>query len=38
MNTPNREWNKFMRDQYPVGSRIRLTEMNDPYSKLKPGI
>ena len=37
MNTPNREWIKFMRDQYPVGSRIRLTEMNDPYSKLKPG-
>ena len=37
MNTPNREWIKFMREQYPVGSRIRLTEMNDPYSKLTPG-
>ena len=37
MNTPNREWIKFMREQYPVGSRIRLTELNDPYSKLQPG-
>ena len=37
MNTPNREWIKFMREQYPVGSRIRLTELNDPYSKLSPG-
>ena len=37
MNTPSREWIAFMREQYPVGSRIRLTEMNDPYSRLKPG-
>ena len=37
MSTPSREWIKFMREQYPVGSRIRLTELNDPYSKLKPG-
>ena len=37
MNTPNKEWIKFMREQYPVGSRIRLTDLNDPYSKLQPG-
>ncbi len=37
MSIPSREWIKFMREQYPVGSRIRLTELNDPYSKLAPG-
>lgn len=26
-----------MRGQYPVGTRIRLNEMNDPYSHLRPG-
>ena len=28
---------KALREQYPVGTRIRLVQMNDPYSKLKPG-
>ena len=26
-----------LRRQYPVGSRVELVRMNDPYSKLQPG-
>jgi len=28
---------KALREQYPVGTRVRLIHMDDPYSKLVPG-
>lgn len=28
---------KVMNKRYPVGTRVELIEMNDPYSKLIPG-
>jgi hypothetical protein len=33
----NSEWVKFMKEQYTPGTRIRLTEMNDPYAPVPPG-
>jgi hypothetical protein len=34
---PSKEIVEMLRKQYPVGTRVELVKMNDPYSKLKPG-
>lgn len=31
------KWVEFMREQFPPGTRIRLTEMQDPYAPVSPG-
>ena len=28
---------KFIQEQYPPGTRIRLNSMNDPYAPITPG-
>ena len=28
---------KFIQEQYPPGTRIRLNSMNDPYAPVAPG-
>ena len=35
--TVDQNWLKFMREQYPQGSCIRLREMKDPYNPVEPG-
>ena len=34
---PNRETVARVRQMYPVGCRVELISMDDPYSKRKPG-
>jgi hypothetical protein len=34
---PSREAVERLRREYPVGTRVELITMDDPYSKLKPG-
>lgn len=34
---PSREVVTRLRERYPKGCRVELVQMNDPYSKLKPG-
>ena len=37
MAFPRKEIVEAVRARYPVGTRVELVSMNDPYSKLKPG-
>ena len=37
MTQLNEEWLAFLREQYPTGSRIRLTETHHPSNPLRPG-
>lgn len=34
---PSRAVVESIRRQYPVGTRVALVSMNDPYTKLRPG-
>ena len=34
---PSHETVERIRERYPVGSRVELISMNDPYTKQKPG-
>lgn len=34
---PNRQTVERLKKQYPKGCRVELIEMDDPYSRLKPG-
>lgn len=34
---PSKEMVEKLRRGYPIGTRIELVHMEDPYSKLKPG-
>lgn len=34
---PRKEVVDRLRQQYPIGARVELIQMNDPYTKLRPG-
>jgi hypothetical protein len=34
---PSKEIVEKLRREYPIGTRVELVHMDDPYSKLKPG-
>ncbi len=34
---PSKEVVECLRQRYPRGTRVELVQMNDPYTKLKPG-
>lgn len=36
-NYPDRRTVEQVRKMYPKGTRVELVEMDDPYSRLKPG-
>lgn len=36
-NFPDQRTVERVREMYPKGARVELVEMNDPYSRLKPG-
>lgn len=36
-NFPDQRTVERVRKMYPKGTRVELVEMNDPYSRLKPG-
>ena len=35
--SPSQEVVRRVRESYPIGSRVELVSMDDPYTKLKPG-
>ena len=37
MNYPSKETVAMLRERYPKGTRIALVQMDDPYTKLRPG-
>jgi hypothetical protein len=37
MGFPDKETVERIRKQYPIGTRVELVKMDDPYSRLKPG-
>lgn len=36
-NFPSREIVESVRKRYPIGCRVELISMNDPYTKIQPG-
>lgn len=36
-NFPSRSTVERVKQEYPVGTRVELVQMNDPYRKIKPG-
>lgn len=36
-NFPSKNTIKKLREMYPIGTRVELVSMNDPFTKLMPG-